>query len=94
MLEKKKRLEHWVGHWEQLEWSPLGGWIPSAHIVPLEDESARGDRSKELKILRMRKHTCDTFLNPNQEIWNFWLGNVCLVLGGFHVANFGLFYQS
>ena len=41
---KKKRLEHWVGNWEQLEWSPLGGWIPSAHIVPLEDESARGDR--------------------------------------------------
>ena len=53
--EKKKRLEHWVGNWEQFEWSPLGGWIPSAHIVPLEDESARGDRSKKLKILRMRK---------------------------------------
>ena len=53
--KKKKRLEHWVGNWEQLEWSPLGGWIPSAHIVPLEDESARGDRSKKLKILRMRK---------------------------------------
>ena len=52
---KEKRLEHWVGNWEQLEWSPLGGWIPSSHIVPLEDESARGDRSKELKILRMRK---------------------------------------
>ena len=29
--KKKKRLEHWVGNWEQLEWSPLGGWIPSAH---------------------------------------------------------------
>ena len=53
--KKKKRLEHWVGNWEQLEWSPLGGWIPSVHIVPLEDESARGDRSKELKILHMRK---------------------------------------
>ena len=53
--KKKKRLEHWVGNWEQLDWSPLGGWIPSAHIVPLEDESARGDRSKKLKILRMRK---------------------------------------
>ena len=47
--------ENWVGNWEQFEWSPLGGWIPSAHIVPLEDESARGDRSKKLKILRMRK---------------------------------------
>ena len=53
--KKTKKLEHWVGNLEQLEWSPLGGWIPSAHIVPLEDESARGDRSKELKILRMRK---------------------------------------
>ena len=53
--DKKKRLEHWVGNWEQLEWSPLGGWIPFVHIVPLEDESARGDRSKELKILRMCK---------------------------------------
>ena len=21
------------------------------------------------------EHTCDTFLNPNQEIWNFWSGN-------------------
>ena len=52
---KKNKLEHSVGNWEQLEWSPLGGWIPSAHIVPLEDESARGDRSKKLKILRMRK---------------------------------------
>ena len=40
------------------------------------------------------KHTCDTFLNPNREIWNFWSGNVCLVSGGFHVANFGLFYRS
>ena len=36
-------------------------------------------------------HTCDTFLNPNREIWNFWSGNLCLVSGGFHVANFGLF---
>ena len=53
--KRKKRLEHWVGNWEQFEWSPLGGWIPSAHIVLLEDESARGDRSKKLKILRMRK---------------------------------------
>ena len=31
-------------------------------------------------------HTCDTFLNPN-----FWSGNLCLVSGGFHVANFGPF---
>ena len=37
------------------------------------------------------KHTCDTFLNPNREIWNFWSGNLCLVSGGFHVANFGPF---
>ena len=36
-------------------------------------------------------HTCDTFLNPNREIWNFWSGNLCLVSGGFHVANFGPF---
>ena len=36
-------------------------------------------------------HTCDTFLNPYREIWNFWSGNLCLVSGGFHVANFGLF---
>ena len=36
-------------------------------------------------------HTCDTFLNPNREIWNFWSGNLCLVSGGFHVANFGTF---
>ena len=41
-----------------------------------------------------RRHTCDTFLNPNREIWNFWSGNLCLVSGGFHVANFGLFYRS
>ena len=33
-------------------------------------------------------HTCDTFLNQNREIWNFWTGNLCLVSGGFHVANF------
>ena len=39
-------------------------------------------------------HTCDTFLNPNREIWIFGSGNVCLVSGGFHVANFGLFYLS
>ena len=38
-----------------------------------------------------RTHTCDTFLNPNREIWNFWSGNLCLVSGGFHVANFGPF---
>ena len=36
-------------------------------------------------------HTCDTFLNPNREIWNFRSGNLCLVSGGFHVANFGPF---
>ena len=36
-------------------------------------------------------HTCDTFLKPNREIWNFWSGNLCLVSGGFHVANFGPF---
>ena len=39
-------------------------------------------------------HTCDTFLNPNREIWNFWSGNLCLVSGGFHVANFGLFNRG
>ena len=33
----------------------------------------------------------DTFLNQNREIWNFWSGNLCLVSGGFHVANFGPF---
>ena len=38
-----------------------------------------------------RYHTCDTFLNPNRELWNFWSGNLCLVSGGFHVANFGPF---
>ena len=37
-----------------------------------------------------RQHTCDTFLNPNLEIRNFWSGNLCPVSGGFHVANFGL----
>ena len=37
------------------------------------------------------QHTCDTFLNQNREIWNFWSGNLCLVSGGFHVANFGPF---
>ena len=42
----------------------------------------------------MTVHTCDTFLNPNREIWNFWLGNLCLVSGGFHVANFGLFFTE
>ena len=41
------------------------------------------------KIIRFFK--CDTFLNPNREIWNFWSGNVCLVSGGFRVANFGPF---
>ena len=40
------------------------------------------------------RHTCDTFMNPNREIWNFWSGNLCLVLGGFHVANFGLFFTE
>ena len=44
-------------------------------------------------ILR-QLHTCDTFLNPNREIWNFWSGNLCLVSGGFHVANFGLFFTE
>ena len=39
-------------------------------------------------------HTCDTFLNQNRELWNFWSGNLCLVSGGFHVANFGLFNRS
>ena len=42
-------------------------------------------------IILASSHTCDTFLNPNQEIWNFWSGNLCLVSGGLHVANFGLF---
>ena len=32
-----------------------------------------------------------TFLNQNRELWNFWSGNLCLVSGGFHVANFGPF---
>ena len=41
--------------------------------------------------LNRDRHTCDTFLNPNREIWIFWSGNICLVSGGFHVANFGLF---
>ena len=39
-------------------------------------------------------HTCDTFLSPSRDIWNFWSGNSCLISGGFHVANFGFFYQS
>ena len=39
-------------------------------------------------------HTCDTFLNPNREIWNFWSGNLCLVSGGFHVAHFGPFFTK
>ena len=47
--ERKKRLKHWVGNWEQRDWSPLGGWIPSVCIVLLEDESARGDQSMELR---------------------------------------------
>ena len=42
-------------------------------------------------IGKHNSHTCDTFLNPNREIWNFWSGNLCLVSGGFHVANFGPF---
>ena len=41
----------------------------------------------------LANHTCDTFLNPNREIWNFWSGNLCLVSGGFHVANFGPFLR-
>ena len=47
--EKKKSLEHWVGNWEQFDWSPLGGCIPSVRIVLLWNESARGDQSKELR---------------------------------------------
>ena len=39
----------------------------------------------------MNDHTCDTFLNPNREIRNFWSGNLCLVSGGFHVANLDFF---
>ena len=39
-------------------------------------------------------HTCDTFLSPNRGVWNFWSGNSCQISGGFHVANFGLFYRS
>ena len=35
-----------------------------------------------------------TFLNSNRDIWNFWSGISCLISRGFHVANFGLFYQS
>ena len=45
----------------------------------------------EIVFFFTKKHTCDTFLNPNREIWNFWSGNLCLVSGGFHVANFGPF---
>ena len=41
-----------------------------------------------------RQHTCDTFLNPNREIQNFWSVNLCPVSGGFHVANFGLFFAK
>ena len=44
-----------------------------------------------LVCCRMCTHTCDTFLNPNREIQNFWSGNLCHVSVGFHVANFGLF---
>ena len=44
-------------------------------------------------FLKTYQHTCDIFLNQNREIWNFWSGNVCLVSGGFHVANFGLFTE-
>ena len=40
------------------------------------------------------KHTFDTFSNSNREIWNFWSGNLCLVSGGFHVANFGSFFTE
>ena len=47
--KSKKNLEHWVGNWEQQDWSPLGGWIPYVRIVLLGDESARGDQSKELR---------------------------------------------
>ena len=39
-------------------------------------------------------HTCDTFLNQNREIRNFWSGNLCLISGDFHVANFGLFFTE
>ena len=35
--KEKKRQEHWVWNWEQWDWSPLGGWIPSVHIVLFED---------------------------------------------------------
>ena len=47
--------------------------------------------SKDLSSFSLLLHTCDTFLNPNREIWNFWSGNLCLVSGGFHVVNFGPF---
>ena len=39
-------------------------------------------------------HTCDTFLSPNRDVWIFWSGNSYQISGGFHVANFGLFYRS
>ena len=39
-----------------------------------------------------KRHTCDTFLSPNRHIWNFWSGSLCPISGGFHVANFRLFY--
>ena len=48
--ERGERWARTLGwNWEQWDWSPLGGWIPSVRIVLLEDESARGDQSKELR---------------------------------------------
>ena len=73
----------------------------ATRILPELKGLSYGERLKSLKLPTMhhrRKrydliqlHTCDTFLNPNREIWNFWSGNLCLVSGGFHVANFGPF---
>ena len=52
---RKHELEHWVGNtWIGL---PLLAGSPSVRIVLLEEvtRSARGDQSKEIKILRIHK---------------------------------------
>ena len=46
-----------------------------------------------LVLIAYSDHICDTFLNPNRDIQNFWSANLCLVSGGFHVANFTLFTE-
>ena len=79
-------------HSEAAHMSPCITKSTESPVYPDKDSSAKLGHPSSLDICQ--DHTCDTFLSPNRDVWNFWLGNSCQISGGFHVANFGLFYRS